>query len=409
MAVNPMQRKARNSFLLGMILSLLITGTIIVFLFLQLKKVKDEQAAEEALKVNVYVLQQDVKSGQILTEDMFATKTVSKETIPNNATSMSDVIQSWYLQTKDGKTINRDENGLYISEADNIIELDYKDGQYITKDDGKSVSLRNTSYTDEIDGETRYLMTSTSVENDTTRVYEDLNTGNCYVYKIAEGTGTVTKEYLEFNEVPLLAKVDMKANTVITRDLVVQSDAVVTDDVRKQEYNMVVLPVDLMTDDYVDIRLMLPNGQDFIVVSKAQVTVPVNGDGTYVSDTISINLREDEILSMSNAIVEAYGILGSKLYATRYAEPGLQAASLPTYTPNNETSALIESNPNIVNIAKEELKSRYSDQAKNIRNQHINSEINKSEDYKENIEENMQNKITNSDAARKLYLETLGQ
>ena len=41
MAVNPMQRKARNSFLLGMIATLLITGAIIVLLFLQLKKLND--------------------------------------------------------------------------------------------------------------------------------------------------------------------------------------------------------------------------------------------------------------------------------------------------------------------------------------------------------------------------------
>ena len=38
MASNPMQRKARNSFLLGMIITLLITGAIIVFLFLQLNQ-----------------------------------------------------------------------------------------------------------------------------------------------------------------------------------------------------------------------------------------------------------------------------------------------------------------------------------------------------------------------------------
>ena len=36
MASNPMQRKARNSFLLGMVVMLLITGVIIGFLFMQL-------------------------------------------------------------------------------------------------------------------------------------------------------------------------------------------------------------------------------------------------------------------------------------------------------------------------------------------------------------------------------------
>ena len=92
MAVNPMQRKARNSFLLGIIITLLITGIVIVLLFLQLKKVKDEQAEEAKLKVNVYTLTQDVKSGQVLTEDMFSLKSVNRTTIPNNATSVASVI-----------------------------------------------------------------------------------------------------------------------------------------------------------------------------------------------------------------------------------------------------------------------------------------------------------------------------
>ena len=58
-AVNPMQRKARNSFLLGVLLTLLITGIVITLLFLQLKKMNDEKVAEAALKVNVYVLNKD--------------------------------------------------------------------------------------------------------------------------------------------------------------------------------------------------------------------------------------------------------------------------------------------------------------------------------------------------------------
>ena len=36
MATNPMQRKARNSFLLGMLVMLLISGVIIALLFMQL-------------------------------------------------------------------------------------------------------------------------------------------------------------------------------------------------------------------------------------------------------------------------------------------------------------------------------------------------------------------------------------
>ena len=81
-------------------------------------------------------------------------------------------------------------------------------------------------------------------------------------------------EDVTLTEVPLIAKVNMKANTVITRELVAQSDEVNTDDVRTQEFNMVTLPTTLETGDFVDIRLRFPNGVDYIVVSKKEVNIP---------------------------------------------------------------------------------------------------------------------------------------
>ena len=406
MAVNPMQRKARNSFLLGMIITLLITGVIIVLLFLQLKKSKDEMTAELAKRVNVYVLNQNVKSGQILTQDMFTLKQVNKDLIPANATSLSSVTSAWFLQTVDGDTVQRKEDGLYIDKADGLIELTYSNGQYTTSD-GDTVSLRTGQqpYSFDVNGETVYLMQTSNTDTDTTKVYEDINTGNAYVLKV--NNGSIEKEYLKFNTVPLLAKVNMKANTVITSDYVVQSDAVVTDDVRREEYNMVVLPADLQTDDYVDIRLMMPSGQNFIVVSKKQVEVPVNGDGTYVSDTIWMQLNESEILSMSSAIVEAYGIQGAKLYAVKYVEPGTQTAAIQTYVPNADVLAEIRLNPNIVEKAKSELNERYS-AASSLRNDYIQSEINNNSAYDSNIQTGVTNGITNSQTTRKQYLDSLG-
>ena len=399
-----MQRKARNSFLLGIILTLIITGVIIAFLFLQLKKVKDEQAEEAKLKVNVYTINQDVKSGQVLTEDMFSIQTVNKTLIPNNATSVASVIDSWYLQTKDGQSVNRDSDGLYLSTPDSIIEIYSENGQYYKLEDGEkvTVSLRNDPYSDD-DG--LYIVDNNSADT-VTRIYEEV-TGNYYIYKLENSGNAITrgKVYLEFNNVPVVAKVDMKANTVITPDLVVQSDEVVTDDVRREQYNMILLPIDLMTDDYVDIRLRLPNGQNFIVISKACVEIPKNDDESYVADTIVMNLREDEILSLSSAIVEAYGIQGAQLYATKYTEPGLQKAATPTYTPNYETTQLIQSNPNIVTIAQEELAARYSQS--DLRNNYIQSIINGDEAYSSNVESGMDEDATSTVEARKKYLETL--
>lgn len=405
MAVNPMQRKSRNSFLLGVLLTVLIAGVVIVFLFLQIKSLKDEQAAQAALKANVYTLTQDVKSGQVLTQDMFKLTNVTKDTIPNNATAVASVIDTWFLQTKDGQMVNMDKRGLYLPAVDSIIELEYVNGQFFKTVNGEqqSVSLRNEPYSDD-DG--YYTIDSNDSDLDT-RVYEE-TTGNYYIYKVADNKVSREKVYLELNNVPVLAKVDMKANTIITPNYVVQSDAIVTDDVRRQEYNMIVLPADLLTDDYIDIRLMLPSGQDFIVVSKSQVEVPQNGDGTYVADTIWINLRQDEILSLSSAIVEAYGIQGAKLYATKYPEPGIQNAASPTYTPNAAVTAQINSDPNIVQIAMKELASRYSEEAKNIRNQYVQSEINNQSGYDTNIQAGMQTDISNEENVRKQYLDTLG-
>lgn len=412
MASNPMQRKSRNSFLLGMIITLLITGVIIVLLFLQLKQKTEELNTELNAKVNVYTLTQNVKSGQELTEDMFQIKKIHKDSIPSNATATASVIDSWFLQTKDGTMLNTDSKGLYLNKPDSIIEVTQKDDGQYKYVDGEEVKI---SSNDEViqDDEGAFIVDITNDADTITRVYKETATDEYYVYKLDNSTistgnnRTRVKEYLEIKNVPVLAKVSMNANTVITPNLVVQSDEVVTDDVRQQEYNMIALPVDLMTNDYVDIRLMTPAGQDFIVISKSKVDVPVNADGTYVSDTIRLNLREDEILAMSSAIVEAYGLEGSKLYATKYVEAGMQEPSLPTYTPNTAVTAQIQSNPNIVEIAKEELASRYSESAKKSRNDYLQSLINSSEDYMENIQDKTDEKITNSITTRQKYLESL--
>ena len=431
MASNPMQRKARNSFLLGMIVTLLIAGVIIVLLFMQLKQKSDDLQAEINSKKNIYVLTQDVKSGQIITKDMLNTIAVNQNTIPVGATATESVIDTWFVQTKDGRTFNTDaynnivnttfsqpEQGLYINESDSImevVEIDGKKYKCTEKYTGNENDLTEVSARDEViqDDDGAYIIDTTNSSDKITRVYQEAATGAYYVYKLdtssmtTSSTKTRVKDYLELQQATVVAKVNMNQNTVVTPSLVVQSDEVVTDDVRQQEYNMVVLPVDLMTDDYIDIRLMTPSGQDFIVVSKAKVDIPTNADGSYITDTVRVNLREDEILSMSSAIVEAYGLLGSKLYATKYVEAGMQNPPLPTYTPNASVTAIIQSNPNIVNVASEELASRYSESAKKNRNDYLQSLINSSEDYSSNIEDKSDEKITNQNTARQKYLESL--
>ena len=197
----------------------------------------------------------------------------------------------------------------------------------------------------------------------------------------------------------------MDKNTVLTMDMVSKGSPI-SDGVRKQEYNAIVLPTDLTTGDYIDIRVQLPTGQDFIVLSKKMVEIPVI-DGIDSETTIWLKLSEDEILSMSCAIIESYRINGSKLYATKYAEPGRQEAAIPTYPISAETRDLILADPNVTQKAEQELINRYSQELIDIRNNKINNELSKPENSSSNVTEKINASIAETQAERKKYLQSI--
>ena len=66
MAKNPMQRKARNSFILGMLITLIITGVIIGLLVFRLVSVQNENEQKTQVSKEVFVLLADVKSGDTI-------------------------------------------------------------------------------------------------------------------------------------------------------------------------------------------------------------------------------------------------------------------------------------------------------------------------------------------------------
>lgn len=197
----------------------------------------------------------------------------------------------------------------------------------------------------------------------------------------------------------VIAKIDLSAGTILTSSMLnLPTDSVVTDDLREQEYNMVSLPTNLSIGDFIDIRLQLPNGGDYIVISKKKV-LDCN------STTVWLNMYEEEIELMSNAIIEYYIMAGSKLYATTYTEPGLQTASVGTYVPNTTVSLLISENPNIKSYINSE---RYAEGLKAIRNNYINSAVNQYSDTAiSNIETNIKNEIEKLKESREAYFGTL--
>lgn len=293
MATNPMQRKARNSILLGIVIGLLIGCAIIAVLFMQLVKLQQEKKQNAADTRQVYVFKNDVKSGAKIDVSMLTPASATKDVVPSD----------------------------YI------------------------------------------------------------------------GTDTITEN--------TIAKIDIAKGSVLSKAIVNESTEKTTDDLREQQYNMVILPQYLDVDNYIDIRLTLPNGQDYIVVSKKLIK-------KVSEDTIWINMYEEETVTMSNAIVEAYVMKGAKLYATIYVEPGLQTSAIPTYVPSSKVINMINSDKNIREEAKRALAERYTTELRTRREQDIENELNKYADQAtDNIESNLEQEITKSQAARKQYLDTL--
>lgn len=299
MAMNPMQRKANNYLLIGVLVTLLITGSIIAILIMQLGKMNNKIKGQEAKMKNVYVVSKDINSGETVSMSNLKQVLASSDAIPNNAMSVAELTE-------------------------------------------------NT-----------------------------------------------------------IAKIDLKAGTVLTSNMVNEKNEQTTADLRIQEYNMLELQTQIQSGDYIDIRLRLPNGTDYIVVSKKKVEIP-EIDGVASANTIRINVAEQETLLMSNAIVEAYTMPGAKLYVTTYVEPGMQEVATPTYLPSDRVIELMNTDPNIVAVAKNELFTRYNSNASSIRGNIVNSLNAYAEEAQSNIESKVQEEITRAKEERQSYLESLG-
>lgn len=296
MATNPMQRKARNSFLAGFFIAVLIAAVVIGILLLQYSKTKQKEKQEQQLMKYAYVLLTDVKSGEEV----------------------------------------------------KVANLEYK-------------------------------QISTNVTIDNVATVAD--------FQVQSTTG-------EIKDKKIISKIDLPAGTILTKSMIQENDEKTTSDLRTEEYNMISLPTYLEVGEYIDIRLLMPSGENYIVVSKKKVL-------DVTENTVWLNLTEDEILTMSNAIVESYIATASNLYATKYVEPGIQDTATPTYQVSAEVLKLMNENPNIQATAKQALASRYKDAIR----QNINASLSEYEaDGTENLEQKMQEQREKAQEQREKFL-----
>lgn len=299
MATNPIQKKTRNSFMLGMLVMFILMGIVVAVLAYMIVTLKQAENDRLARQKNAYIVSESISSGNSVDSSMLKATKIDTSAVPTDAVNLGDITE-------------------------------------------------NT-----------------------------------------------------------IAKIDISKGTIITSAMITEKENAVTDSLRIQEYNMLKIASQIQTGDFIDVRLRLADGQDYIVVSKKKVEIP-QIDGSDSLNTIWIKLTEEETIAMSNAIVEAYQMSGSVLYTTKYVEPGMQGEAIPTYVPSAEVVNLITQNPNITQEAKQAMYNRYSNDSAGIRN-NINDELNGEDSAirKNNISTGVTTEVQTTQDQRQSYLDAL--
>lgn len=154
--------------------------------------------------------------------------------------------------------------------------------------------------------------------------------------------------YITEEDLNKVAIINIRAGTGMLKSML--SANTISSELRELEYTVINISSNILNNDSVDVRLSYPNGESYVVLSKKLMK-------GYIPETSScyLWLDEEELLRMSAAIVDASLYTGSKLFVTKYIEPNIQSASIVNYTPSLSILSLLESDPNILARASQDL------------------------------------------------------
>lgn len=210
----------------------------------------------------------------------------------------------------------------------------------------QDLKAANTMYQTELSNNQQTVYVATDLINAGDIVTD---TGeNANVEKQTVYTGLESYNYITESEMNTRAKVDIAAGVPVMYNMV--TDVVVDNDTRDYEISVANLTTDQKENDVVDIRVIFPNGEDYVILSKKQITNLNLENCVFTSQ-----LNEEEILRFASAIVDTYMTTGARIYTTRYVEENIQETSTPNYPVRETTIALINSDPNVVTKATETL------------------------------------------------------
>ena len=310
MAINPIERRTRNSLITGLLIGGVIAIIVGAISFMQITKLNGEIKKEKGKIKQVYVAARDIKA--------------NNEVKPEDLT-MEGVVTS--LQTD--KIVTPD--SLTATAGGSVASLLEKQGDKLVANAGK----KEFASTITPGGD------SSSSSSTNSSSSSSLNSSSSSSESKADKI--------------IIATIDIPKGTIITEKMLTLKSEAATDSnnmnstYRIVEYSMIMLPTELHKGDTIDIRISYPNGQDFVVAAKKVVE---KTDST----SIWLKLKEDELLKMNSAIIESYSVEGAKLYAVNYTQPGIQAAANANYPVSDKVYQLLTYDPNIVEAIQQQYK-----------------------------------------------------
>ena len=117
----------------------------------------------------------------------------------------------------------------------------------------------------------------------------------------------------------------------------------IDDTVRDRDICLDRLTVGLEVGDYIDVRITMPYGDDYVILSHKRV-YGIN------ENSVKLYLTELEWNRYVGALVDYLlnAEYGCAIYGDKYVEPGIQQAAVEFYAVPSNIAALLQKNPNIV-------------------------------------------------------------
>lgn len=372
MAVNPMQRRSRNSFIAGLIIGLVVTVVVSGLLLFRVSKLNSDLAKEKDKLKEIVVANRDISANSEITVN-----DIGKEKIVTNISPAE------------------------LEKTKSMLKLiGYGAIPPIPGVPGTTGKTKKANSNNIVSGGNN---TATPADNNNTNNTEnntENNTNNNTATTPAENPAPNVENNQEGDKTSkLYAAINIPKGTVITSDMLVQNTDAISPNstVRTVEYSTITLPSELLAEETIDVRISFPTGQDFVVLSKKFVKKTD-------AESVWIDVDEEEILRMNSAIIESYLINGAKLYAVNLSKPGIQKKAIATYPVNSSVYSLLNIDPNVSNIAKDNLMKN-----SNILTQRtdLNEIISNAEDGKERVGTAVQQEIKARDEKRKQYIEKM--